>query len=691
MKLFRSPFEKLSLEYQQETASGATVTAMAVSPGGALFALFTDMNKHLKEIAKNTQKSSVKISGKAAKSIGKGVQGIGTGMKMIAEAINAIPDAKEAKDKMDVIVGGIDAMKSMGKAILTFAGMLALSLPLFIIGIAAVPLAMAAILLIGGTFYLLDKLNVERSMKKVSIALMIAGAAIVTLAASFTLFGIIAPPIEQIFQIGAVVLGTAAIFFLVGKFSMSIAEGAIAMTLAAIPLLLIAASFSIFASAVTPDKSGWNTIAQVGAAVTGLGLVMAAAGAAAVFIIPGAAAMVLAGAALITLALGLGAMAAIFKPGKFDYMLADSGHETEGFLGFGGGRMMSNMEWAILSVARSFTLPPASIASMYLAAPALILAGTSLLVISKSLEKFQALNIDYELLPMQIAKVTNVLADAFAAVGKKYPGGGGGFMSALFGSGSDTSVVAQGISAVGGMGRALGSIASGVQYMADLKFPTKWDKDGNAIEFRTLTDDDFAKVTRNTQMIVTALSGTFAEIGANPNAKKSWFLGSSNVDKGIKIVNKLTKPLGKLAEFVQTFGDNDVTLGDADTSLKNIAGSMGEWTDSINDLDIEKVTEVRKLYEGLAALSGNNGPNIVEQMGQSMIDAIELLSQKLGEFSEGVQGTVPTTNNNTTTQATTAVAASKADNTELVFAIKNLERVMSGTQQVFVVNQEGGI
>ena len=730
MSIFKSAFEKLSLQNQESIRQSSAYVANAVSPEGSLFAIFVNMENHLRKIAENTnprKAKAAKIDAKGAKALGTAMPGIGKGIMLIAEALNIIPDGKDAERKMQAITGGIDALKGLGMAIFKFAGMLALSLPLLILGIPALLIAIPMVLLIGGMFYLLDKMNIERSIKKVSVGLIFAGLAIVTLGAAFTLFEMISPPIGQIFRIGAVVLGTALIFGIAGKFAGQIAKGALVMTLAAIPIYLIAASFAIFRKAVPPDSEGWTTIGQVSAVVVGLGLAMAGAGAAAVFIAPGAAAMILAGVSLISLALGLAAIATVFKPGKFDYLLADSGHKTEGFLGFGAGRMMSNMEWALLSVARSFTLPPLAIAGMYAGAPALVMSGLALVSIAKGIEKFQAMDIDYDVLPMQIAKVTTVLGDAFGAIGKKYPGGGGGFISAMFGSGEGTSAVAQGISAVSGMGRALTGIATGVQAMADLKFPTKWDKNGNPIAFRTLTDDDFAKVTINTQKIVTALSGTFGKIGSAPEAKDPWgWFGNSAVEEGIQIVKKMGDPLVNLSEFVSAFAKEDVDVDavtnktrkligsltsifvnkeganlsakdiskyarsydDMADAVEDMADGMEDWKDAVNGLDLEKVTEVRKLYEGLASLSNNGDTNIVEEMGQSMIDAIQLLSDKLGEFAGTMKGTSPTASSPTTGAVTQSQSeATVTQNSEqLVSAIDDLKRALTGTLDVYVTN-----
>jgi len=131
---------------------------------------------------------------------------------------------------------------------------------------------------------------------------------------------------------------------------------------------------------------------------------------------------------------------------------------------------------------------------------------------------------------------------------------------------------------------------------------------------------------------------------------------------------------------------------------EDIADSFEDWKESINDLDLKKVTEVRKLYEGLAYLSKNGGETAIEQMGESMVEAIEMLVEKLDEFAQNIGG-----NNNpgiieragnalglgrsTANAENTTAAAPVANNAELAEAIKRLERALSGTLPVYVTNQ----
>jgi len=751
---FKSAFEKLSTNNQERIVEATEYTALQVSPQGDLFGVFVEMRNYLKAISKGGV-TKLKVNKKDAKALGTAVKGIGTGIKQIAEALDLMPSGKEAQAKMNAIVTGIDALKELGGAIFKFAGMLALSLPLLIIGIPALMLAGTMLLSVGGIFSLLNKIGVTKSIKEVATGLAIAGLAMVSLAGGIILTAIILMEGSKYISdageageysmglggalglVAAMIVGTGVVFGLVGIFASTIKKGAMAMLIASIPIVVLALSMSIFTEAVPPTADGWESIAQMGALVTGLGVLMAGAGAASAFIIPGAAAMILAGGALIAIAHGVSLMSKVLKPSLFKKggLFADSSHETNGILGFGGGRTMSNMEWAMLSIARSVMLPPLVIAGMYAGAPALISTGNALISIAKGLEKFQALDIDYDKLPDQIAKVTTVLGDAFYAIGDKYPGGGPSIKSLVTGDYSGTSKVYQGIKAVSGMGRALAGIAMGVQSMADLKFPTKWDKDGNPIEFRTLTTEDFAKVSTNTQLIVTALSKTFSEVGSSEAAQGSTWFTSSDYEKGIKVVKKMGDPLAALADYVNAFTKEGITLKEIDnvsakteaiikgltsafmqgkdgkimkasefqrmsfsykrmaTANADMAESFSEFKDNINDLDLEKVMEVRKMYEGLAALSKSD-TNIVEDMSEAMIEAINMLAEKLSEFSEGVQSTAVSAQPVAIPQAVSQSTGSNnnqagSNNSELIAAIQSLQMVMSGTLPVYVTNQEG--
>lgn len=728
MSIFKSPFERLSVDNLTYISTSTQITAEAVSPGGILFGKVEEMVRLLKTIAKNTANSGKQSGGNsgggggmgignaiALKIVGgKGLEGIGKGLAAIVDAIESMKsNSKEFKDKAEALVLTIDAISKIGPAILKFAGYLFLATPLLIVGMIAAPLfglalfiiakvlqfaskplsdpktqqaliamgdvakaillfgvalvlasviypagmsalpyIVISLLAIGGLFWLLDKMGIDKSMKRISIGLMFAAGAIVLLGLAFllvdTMYQAMDDPAMTMLMIAGMVVGVAVIFWLAGKFAKEIFIGSLVMIFAAIPIILLSIAASIFAASITPDENGWITIGQIGALVTGVGLVMGLAGVASGFILAGAAAMIVAGLALVFVSLGAAAMAKLFSSTDMTTMLGDSGHETEGFMGFGGGRMMSNMEWLMLSIARSFTLNPLSIASMYATAPAMILVGMSLATVAYGIKKVQDLNIDYDALPDQIGKLVTVLAGAFGAIGTQFPGGRKSVLSRIFGGGSQ-SAVADGIDAVMGMGDALSSIAQGVQAMADLKFPVYT---GTKItSYFTLSSDTFKKVNDNIQLIVGSLSNTFGELGTKyPGGRKSFlnrvFGGGgpqSAVADGISSVMGMGEVLTSIAEGVQAMANLKFPIytGAKITGYTTITSDTFPKLDANIKMIVDSLSrtfgEIGLQYPGgqkslMNMIFGGGGNAVTDGIG-----AVMGMGDALSEIAKGVQ------------------------------------------------------
>lgn len=717
MSIFKSAFERLSVDNLQYITTSSEVTSLAVSPGGAFFGKVDEMVKLLKTIATNTAKSGKSgresggsgIGGAVALKVlgGRGLEGIGKGLEAIVKAIESMKgSSKEFKAKADALVLTVDAISKIGPAILKFAGYLFLATPLLLIGaiaaplfglalfiivkvlqmaskplsdkktqralialgdvakaillfgialvlatvlypvgISALPYIVISLLAIGGVFFLLDKMGIDKSMKKTSIGLIFAAGAIVALGLAFLLVDIMMQgmddPAMTLLMVAGMIVGVAVVMYLAGKFAKEIFIGSIVMAIAAIPIILLGLAVALFAASVTPDESGWMTIAQIGALVTGVGLVMGLAGVAAPFILAGAAAMIVAGLALVFVSLGAAAMAKLFSSTDMTKMLGDSGHETEGFMGFGGGRMMSNMEWLMLSIARSFTLNPISIASMYATAPAMVLVGVALATVAYGIKKVQDLKIDYDVLPDQIGKLVTVLAGSFGAIGERFPGG----RAFLFGS---QSPVADGIDAVLGMGNALSSIAQGVQAMSELKFPVYT---GTKItSYFTLSSDTFKKVNDNINLIVNSLSTTFGELGTKyPGGRKNLmnriFGGGtqSPVADGISAVMGMGDVLTSIAGGVQSMADLKFPIYEG----TKIVGYTTISTDTFPKLN----NNIRMIVNSLSSVFGEIGllypggqkslTNMIFGGGGNAvtdgIGAVQGMGSAISEIAKGVQ------------------------------------------------------
>ena len=879
LKFIQNAFDRLGndADILQQISDNTQVTAEAVVSGGELFDRIDRMVVALEKIEESTKSGQGGIQEAIIlKLVAPTLKPIGLGMQFIIDALNSLPDATAAGEKMDALTKGLVVLGDVGKSILKFAAYMILATPLLVVtallapiwitglylitkglmwatdnldekrmesiallgdvGMALLkfagslalvalltPLALvgllgATILILGisvifkivdkmgmdeekmkaygeglqalalgllGTgivlallsfavkpvliglavagavvigiglmFFVLDKLGVDKSMKKTSIALMFAGLSIVVLATSILLASILLPPfVTGVLPVLGTVAAVALIFYVAGMGATQIAKGALALGFAGLALIILGFGVSIMANAVPDLKTGLGMIALIGGLgvvfaligayesgmmtgvpltitlgsvamlmvgvslmvlsigvermakavaplsleqagmialiIGGLGVGFAAAGFAAPLIMLGAGAFLIAGAALVVVGKGLQQITNIdFKKLGTIKKTGTGAFNDSGETGFFGGKK-TNLEVAMDAIANSVSLGPLSIVGILAGAPTLMLAGFALTQISKGLLEFNKLQdkIDIGVLSTNVRDMVGVLADEFARIGTKYPGGKKSLMQSIFGGGEQSAVadgisstmgmgsaltgiargmqamanlkfpikydkegnpiafetmssdapekvakntatiisalalpffnigngyyiedkdgnkikiggggkkslmqsifgggknnpVADGISSVMGMGDALTGIAKGFQAMANLNFPTKWDKDGKPIAFETIDiKTSTPKVLENTQSIVSGLSSVFSEIGSKPDAKRSWFFGRSTVQKGIDLVSEMGTPLYNLAKGVQNMANLKFPTGfDKDgkatgyETIKDIAG-----------------------------------------------------------------------------------------------------------------------
>lgn len=580
------------------------------------------------------------------------------------------------------LIGGLDTDDDFGKKMLNLGlGILAIGVSLALISFIGPYMlkgafyTAGALLIIGGTFWLLDQMKILDKIEMGAKAMLKTAISILALGVALALFNIIAPPPEDILQIGAVIAGTAvafgiigifgdtilkgakamgfvalsilalglslyffdmlvpgdilswdtlkafvvvgalgAGFYLAGKGASTIAQGAVAMAIAGISLIIIGAGVYVLNAALPkentwerigqmgaligglgvamalagasgglialgalqmivagisliviaggvaaldaalPKKDTWERIGQMGALIGGLAVAMAAAGAASPLILLGSAAMLVAGVAVLVIAGGVAILSALPAKKLFSKggIFGDSGQT-----GFFGG-VKSNFEVMMDAIADGVSVNPITAAGMLLGSAAFITAGVALLSIGKGIAEFQkvAEKADLKNLNTNVNLIVSSLAETFGTIGTLYPGGAAG----LFSGGS---VVAQGIDATMGMGRALTGIARGMQAMANLQFPTKFDKEGNPIEFESMDSDAPARVAANAGMITSVLATVFGEIGTRYPGGGSSLLsaltgntsGQSVVAMGISAVSGMGKALTGIAKGVQAMAN----------------------------------------------------------------------------------------------------------------------------------------
>ena len=202
------------------------------------------------------------------------------------------------------------------------------------------------------------------------------------------------------------VIGAVALTFrIIGDGAKHIKKGAIAMIIAGAALIVIAIGFMMMSSALGDDP--WTVIGGSLAFITGLGVVMGVAGLATPFILGGSAAMVVAGLALITIGAGLLIMQKVFKDTTaIDAMLADTD---------GSPALVS----LLTAIGYGFLWAPWNAASIMVGSAAMVIAGVALVTIGKGLNEFKKLSdsVDMPALGKTVTAMVATLAGVFYIIG----------------------------------------------------------------------------------------------------------------------------------------------------------------------------------------------------------------------------------------------------------------------------------
>lgn len=566
------------------------------------------------------------------------------------------------------------------------------------------------------------------------LAMIIAGVALIVLGLGVMAMMASLPTVEEGIGMLLLIGGLGLVFGVAGAAAAFIALGSAAMMVAGVALIIIGAGVAIM-SAATKDVT-MDQVLVMGAIIGGIGVAMAAAGVVSPLILLGSVAMTAAGVAVLAISVGIGALSLLdfSKLGT----ISEKGNKAfnwSGEKGFFGGKK-TNFETAMDAIADGMALGPLAIIGIMAGAPTLILAGAALTGIALGLRVFTAVigDVDLPKLSDNVKMIVAGLADTFADVGRKYPGGGGGILAALTGSGGDKSVVAQGISAVGGMGKALTGIAKGVQAMAMLKFPTGFDKDGNPTGFETIDlTSAVPNLIANTKLIVTGLSSAFAEVGESSAAQGSSWFSSSAYEKGIDVVRQMGTPLFNLAKGVQSMAmlkfptgfdkDGNATgyksIGDVDTLVAKLAkntkaliiglagvfeevgasgvGSGGGWFSSSNfEKGAEIALQLADPYSSLAdavesvakLTEGITDPVLLREKVTSLVETISVIGGFwVQSFFDGVNAA------RNVKEPYSILAASTTDVTTITTAISDAaevkEKVSAMIEAIVGTNDEG--
>lgn len=278
-----------------------------------------------KDLAQKSGKPDTKLESKPPKgkigSFLSAAKDAAVGMLMIAGAIIVLAVGLKLMKNIDVgtliktgiAIGSLGAglwllsrlnssgMKSVAQSMLMMAasiGVMAISMMLM--GKVSPTAMLKTALVMGamiGTLKMLSKIN-SSSLIKSSLALMIMGASLIPLAIGIKLLS--GSSWQDLAKAGVAIMGLAGVMYGMSKLPMgSMIKSAISMTILGISLIPMALALRMMAGVE------WETIAKLGTALIGLGVVASVIGKLGTQILFGAATLVVLGLSLIPLALGL--------------------------------------------------------------------------------------------------------------------------------------------------------------------------------------------------------------------------------------------------------------------------------------------------------------------------------------------------------------------------------------------------
>ena len=372
---------------------------------------------------------------------------IGGAMALLGKLSKPITKGAKALDKMG------DGLKSFGVGLAVFA----LATFFIMMDPNLVKQMAMTLIIVGGVVALLGVVN--KQIIKGSLALALMGIGLVVFGIGYAIFaGAIAtaaPTLEDIAMQAGVLIGLGIAVALLGVGLSLIAQGALSLALIGIGLLVFGLGYSPFVEA-TKDASLGSIAVQAGV-LTSLGLVFAAAGLGALFIIPGAAAFAAIGGALMLLAPGLGAMKSLNFTEKDALNLTTTlaGVKTA-FIGppskGGISGIFSSIGGAISGTVDAGAMTAASVG--------FAAAGIALTKLSVGLKAYKALDWNEDD-SLQLTTVLTGVTTAFAAAGGESATPTGIF-GAVFGNAFSPNATEKGIDSVMGAGKALTSIATGL-------------------------------------------------------------------------------------------------------------------------------------------------------------------------------------------------------------------------------------
>ena len=518
------------------------------------------------------------------------------------------------------ITKGAKAMDRMGDGLKSFAIGLALFAltTFFILMQPAILIGMvASLVLIGGAVALLGVF--DKQIKKGSVALAMMGIGLAIFGLGYALFAFTiaktAPTLEAIMLQAGVLIGLGIVTAILGSLFSLIIQGAASLAAMGIGLLVFGLGYIPFAHA-TKD----TTLSDIGvqaALLTSLGLLFAAAGAGALFIIPGAAAFAAIGGALLLLAPGLAAIKKVTFTKKDADALATTLAGVK--LAFVGPPKGGGVKGFFKSIAGAIS-GGAGAVEMVASAAGFAAAGIALTKLSAGLKSYKALDWTNEE-TLKLSTMLTGISGAFAQAGGEAATPTGLF-GKVFGNAFSPNATKKGINSVMGAGKALTSIAVGL---------TEFQK---LVESKVDFDVLGVAITKTVGFVQEA----FAAIGSQEDVDKGGFFGGlfgikqNTVQKGIQSVQGAGKALTDIAVGLTEFQKLVESKVDFDAVGSAISMSVGFVQEAFAAIGSQEDVDKGGFFGGLFGIK----QNAVQKGIQSVQGAgaeLEKIAQGLSTFA----------------------------------------------------------
>jgi hypothetical protein len=452
--------------------------------------------------------------------------------------INKVTNQLKAKEIND----GASALKKLGLAVIGFAAMIVLASPLIII---AALVALPILAVIAGISFVYKIIGSSaKDIKKGAKALLEVSLSMVALSVGILALTFVSMinPVATLLGIGFIAL-TGLVFGIIGKFDDEVIDGAFAIGLVSISILVFTGAMWLWQKAKIDFV---KSVLPLAGAVLILGVVWALAGAAIEFIAPGALAVALIGLSIWVLGMGL-------------KKLMDVKFNKDQMEQFGNTAKELIKVYALAGLASPLIL---------LGSGAFLGMGASLYSIAKGIDAISKVNLT-SFDPTKLAQIITGISGAFAIAGSTN-GQSGNLLTWLTGVELGPNNVERGIKSVLHAGEALTSISSGLKnFMRDAGTFNFNSKDPNSVTYKI-------------EQVTTMISRVFAGIGKSANQSDSLWkhvfgtdFRKSDVENGIAAVRNSGDTLAGIAKGLSEWKNLDkFHLTPADFQIKQVGNQI---------------------------------------------------------------------------------------------------------------------